>query len=338
MSAFVTPSLFSRHISSRSQFQSTQTVRQRWRSCQKDVQSNVKLNSDELQAATAAIRVSNLLSLGSTNDDAEISTFELFAFCNVKGVSASNNFWDRESILKIAKAYANEERLARISQGDDWESLSSRAKIKLLHKVCNGEGDATYIDPDSGYTVFTFYAHLRRGNCCGLQWPSGTTGVGEYQRTHRCRHCPYTDDGRIMNEKMRGLKKRIPVLEYVREKVQEEWRENDGFSYSSQFSLVGSKESEVSKVVNHQVKKVPMQDGEYARLRKVVKIEMPEGDGPWTCESCRDQQVVTCTRCNGWTFLISPQLTTCPQCEAKGFHPCMNCTSFRPPARKSFYD
>ena len=35
----------------------------------------------------------------------------------------------------------------------------------------------TYIDPQTGYTVFTAVAHLLRGYCCG----SG------------CRHCPYDD-------------------------------------------------------------------------------------------------------------------------------------------------
>jgi len=34
-----------------------------------------------------------------------------------------------------------------------------------------------YIDPDTGFLVFTASYHLKRGYCCG----SG------------CRHCPYTD-------------------------------------------------------------------------------------------------------------------------------------------------
>ncbi|XP_037324749.1 uncharacterized protein C1orf53 homolog [Pungitius pungitius] len=32
-----------------------------------------------------------------------------------------------------------------------------------------------YVDPSSGYKVFTEYAHLQRGKCCGTA----------------CRHCPY---------------------------------------------------------------------------------------------------------------------------------------------------
>ena len=33
----------------------------------------------------------------------------------------------------------------------------------------------TYIDPSTRFTVFTEYAHLKRGTCCG----------------NKCRHCPY---------------------------------------------------------------------------------------------------------------------------------------------------
>ncbi|MBC7386222.1 MAG: hypothetical protein H7301_08705 [Cryobacterium sp.] len=36
-------------------------------------------------------------------------------------------------------------------------------------------GVDTYIDPDSGFTVFTREFHERRGRCC----------------QSRCRHCPY---------------------------------------------------------------------------------------------------------------------------------------------------
>ncbi|KAI8517860.1 hypothetical protein Bbelb_038770 [Branchiostoma belcheri] len=37
------------------------------------------------------------------------------------------------------------------------------------------EGQDTYVDPETGYTVFTRLSHLRRGTCCGSA----------------CRHCPY---------------------------------------------------------------------------------------------------------------------------------------------------
>ncbi|CAL8104032.1 unnamed protein product [Calicophoron daubneyi] len=37
-------------------------------------------------------------------------------------------------------------------------------------------GAKTYIDPKTGYVVFTECAHLERGKCCGS----------------RCRHCPFS--------------------------------------------------------------------------------------------------------------------------------------------------
>ena len=48
-------------------------------------------------------------------------------------------------------------------------------EIKRLHQeACNAKQES-YIDPETGYLVFTSYYHLERGHCC----ESG------------CRHCPY---------------------------------------------------------------------------------------------------------------------------------------------------
>eukprot|EP00009_Paramoeba_aestuarina_P016617 CAMPEP_0201533354 /NCGR_PEP_ID=MMETSP0161_2-20130828/52954_1 /ASSEMBLY_ACC=CAM_ASM_000251 /TAXON_ID=180227 /ORGANISM="Neoparamoeba aestuarina, Strain SoJaBio B1-5/56/2" /LENGTH=88 /DNA_ID=CAMNT_0047937309 /DNA_START=86 /DNA_END=352 /DNA_ORIENTATION=- len=44
----------------------------------------------------------------------------------------------------------------------------------LHHQACENEQE-TYIDPHTGFTVFTSYGHWRRGKCCGSL----------------CRHCPY---------------------------------------------------------------------------------------------------------------------------------------------------
>ncbi|XP_053549772.1 uncharacterized protein C1orf53 homolog isoform X4 [Bombina bombina] len=38
-----------------------------------------------------------------------------------------------------------------------------------------GAGEECYVDPHTGYLVFTEIAHLKRGKCCGCG----------------CRHCPY---------------------------------------------------------------------------------------------------------------------------------------------------
>lgn len=47
--------------------------------------------------------------------------------------------------------------------------------IEELHRIACENHQNTYIDPATGFTVFTEYSHLKRGKCCG----------------NKCRHCPY---------------------------------------------------------------------------------------------------------------------------------------------------
>jgi hypothetical protein len=47
--------------------------------------------------------------------------------------------------------------------------------VEELHKLACISQQRKYIDPATGYGVFTSYWHLQRGSCCG----SG------------CRHCPW---------------------------------------------------------------------------------------------------------------------------------------------------
>ena len=47
--------------------------------------------------------------------------------------------------------------------------------IEELHRRACDDVSTTYLDPITGFQVFTEIAHLRRGKCCG----------------NRCRHCPY---------------------------------------------------------------------------------------------------------------------------------------------------
>lgn len=47
-------------------------------------------------------------------------------------------------------------------------------EIEDLHNLAVSKGESTYIDPKTGYTVFTILAE-RKGGCCG----------------YKCRHCPY---------------------------------------------------------------------------------------------------------------------------------------------------
>ncbi|MEC8024927.1 MAG: DUF5522 domain-containing protein [Myxococcota bacterium] len=48
-------------------------------------------------------------------------------------------------------------------------------RFEELHAQACAKGQQSYIDPETGYRVFTRLAHLRRGHCCG----------------NGCRHCPY---------------------------------------------------------------------------------------------------------------------------------------------------
>uniref|UniRef100_A0A3Q2NT91 Chromosome 1 open reading frame 53 n=1 Tax=Fundulus heteroclitus TaxID=8078 RepID=A0A3Q2NT91_FUNHE len=67
--------------------------------------------------------------------------------------------------------------------------------IHRVHReACEVPGQM-YVDPSSGYKVFTEYAHLQRGKCCGSA----------------CRHCPY---GQV-NVRDPALKKRFNSLFYV---------------------------------------------------------------------------------------------------------------------------
>ncbi len=44
-----------------------------------------------------------------------------------------------------------------------------------VHRIACADNQSVYIDPDTGYKVFTEFAHLKRGKCCGS----------------KCRHCPF---------------------------------------------------------------------------------------------------------------------------------------------------
>ena len=48
--------------------------------------------------------------------------------------------------------------------------------IEELHKIACKDGENTYIDPESGYKVFTKNFLEKKGKCCG----------------NKCRHCPYS--------------------------------------------------------------------------------------------------------------------------------------------------
>jgi hypothetical protein len=48
-------------------------------------------------------------------------------------------------------------------------------EIEEIHRLACQQGLTNYLDPVSGYTVFTEVFHRKRGKCCG----------------NKCRHCPF---------------------------------------------------------------------------------------------------------------------------------------------------
>jgi len=67
-------------------------------------------------------------------------------------------------------------------------SLSKQAivDIESIHLQACADCKETYVDPATGYSVFTAYSHTKRGKCCG----SG------------CRHCPF-DYVKVLDAKKR---------------------------------------------------------------------------------------------------------------------------------------
>jgi hypothetical protein len=53
--------------------------------------------------------------------------------------------------------------------------MSAEPAWAAAHREAVARGERHYLDPETGYLVFTELQHLERGNCCGSA----------------CRHCPY---------------------------------------------------------------------------------------------------------------------------------------------------
>jgi hypothetical protein len=91
--------------------------------------------------------------------------------------------------------------------------------IESLHQqACNSCKDS-YIDPLTGYSVFTAYSHTKRGKCCG----SG------------CRHCPFeyinVKDVSKRKELQHGMILRIQAVS-AREKKKDD--DDDSIRYENE--------------------------------------------------------------------------------------------------------
>jgi len=63
--------------------------------------------------------------------------------------------------------------------------MTDQPAFAVLHEAACQRGERSYIDPDTGYMVFTRLAHLDRGKCCGSA----------------CRHCPFDHENVPANRK-----------------------------------------------------------------------------------------------------------------------------------------
>ncbi|XP_055077049.1 uncharacterized protein C1orf53 homolog [Periophthalmus magnuspinnatus] len=79
--------------------------------------------------------------------------------------------------------------------GEEWSVTEEEMNIHRLYREACEAGEQMYVDPGSGYRVFTELAHRERGRCCG----------------GACRHCPF---GQV-NVKDPAMKKRFNSLFYV---------------------------------------------------------------------------------------------------------------------------
>lgn len=310
----------------------------------------VPISSEGVLHAERAARAHLALTSANESGANVSSSTDLCAFLAVKGVSlGALNPWDVSGLRARASGYLVDERAARVRHGEGWDGLSDSRRTALLHGVCNAEGDATYIDPKTGYTVFSAHGHLRRGFCCG------TTGSGgDWERTHRCRHCPYADDGQLNSPRWVSLHARIAVIDRVREMVQRyyeggtngevlaEAAESASSSPKPQHTenagrtpSTPSTQSMFSMLQGQQLERPKLyfpgddEDGDEA-------IEEEEDGKTYECRDCKDKRVTLCTRCAGWRFVLTPEVAYCPQCGGEGVHACLRCTPWRPPVVTHF--
>ena len=82
-------------------------------------------------------------------------------------------------------------------------SFTMITDIEEIHTQAIQAKAKTYIDPSTGFTVFTEYAHLKRGRCCG----------------NMCRHCPYGWENVTYEENGELVRRQAKVKSGDRERV-----------------------------------------------------------------------------------------------------------------------
>jgi len=203
---------------------------------------------------------------------------------------------------------------------------AAAAAARIRHTAACAAGEATYEDPQTGYTVFTAVAHLERGDCCGMV---------DGARAHRCRHCPYGREGALVAARAVELAARTGLLTRLRDAAA-----------SVRAAAVAEAAAAASAAAVAAATSAAAEAAAAAPAAGPTAAAGAEGAAPSTgavapaCGVCEDTQWVRCERCNGWGFVVSPFTALCPVCQADngGHHPCPVCTPWRRPPKTAFYE
>lgn len=103
---------------------------------------------------------------------------------NIKPTYSSSSGLSSSTQTSSEESVANSSEVSEDSSEEDSVVCSPERRkdddieitdIEEIHTRAISQKSRTYIDPATGFTVFTEYSHLKRGQCCGSV----------------CRHCPY---------------------------------------------------------------------------------------------------------------------------------------------------
>jgi len=202
---------------------------------------------------------------------------------------------------------------------------AAAAAARARHTAACAAGEATYEDPQTGYTVFTAVAHLERGHCCGMV---------DGARAHRCRHCPYGREGALVAPRAVELAARTGLLTRLRDAA------------AAVRAAAVAEAAAATAAAAIAATSVAAQAAAAAPAAGPAAAAGAEGGAPSTgavapaCGVCRDTRWVRCERCSGWGFVVSPYTALCPVCQADngGHHPCPACTPWRRPPKTAFYE
>jgi ATP-binding cassette subfamily B (MDR/TAP) protein 1 len=145
-------------------------------------------NGDQYIAQPAPSLLQGVALLAQCSYQNEPAVLEAIAKCGFKSVG-----WQVVDVCNQNSDISDSN--SQVSAGIiDMEDSVKGNGFADVHRIACENGDLTYTDPVTGYSVFTEIAHKQRGKCCG----SG------------CRHCPFNHE----NVKDKAAKIQQPALLY----------------------------------------------------------------------------------------------------------------------------